>query len=55
MVEKIERQRPKERDKFERRNNFEAVEENFTPEQAQLEASRCLNCKNARCKTGCPV
>ena len=55
MVEKIERQRPKEQDKFERRNNFDAVEANLTPEQAHLEASRCLNCKNARCKTGCPV
>ncbi len=55
MAEKIERQRQKEQDKFERRKNFDAVEENFTPEQAHLEASRCLNCKNARCKTGCPV
>ena len=27
------RQRPKEQDKFERRKNFEAVEENLTPEQ----------------------
>ncbi|MBQ8476850.1 dihydropyrimidine dehydrogenase, partial [bacterium] len=55
MVEKIERQKPKEQDKFERRHNFEAVEENLTKEQVQLEASRCLNCKNARCKQGCPV
>ncbi len=55
MAEKIERQRQKEQDRFERRKNFNAVEENFTPEQAQIEASRCLNCKNARCKTGCPV
>ena len=55
MVEKIERQRPKEQDKVLRRSNFEAVEENLTKEQASLEASRCLNCKNARCKAGCPV
>lgn len=55
MVEKIERQRQKEQDRFERRKNFDAVEENFTAEQASLEASRCLSCKNARCKTGCPV
>ena len=55
MAEKIERQRPKEQDRFERRTNFESVEENFTKEQALLEASRCLNCKNARCKQGCPV
>ena len=49
------RQRPQEQDKFERRSNFEAVEENLTPEQVQLEASRCLNCKNPRCVKGCPV
>ncbi len=55
MAEKIERQRPKEQDKFERRHNFSAVEENFTAEQALKEASRCLHCKNARCKQGCPV
>ena len=55
MAEKIERQRQKEQDRFERRKNFNAVEDNFTPEQAHLEASRCLSCKNARCKQGCPV
>ena len=49
------RQRPVEQDKFERRNNFEAVEENLTPEQVKLEASRCLNCKNPQCVKGCPV
>ncbi len=55
MAEKIERQRQKEQDPMERRKNFSAVEENFTAEQAALESSRCLNCKNARCKQGCPV
>ena len=49
------RQRPVEQDKFERRKNFNAVEENLTPEQAKLEASRCLNCKNPQCVKGCPV
>lgn len=49
------RQKAKEQDKFERRHNFEAVEENLTPEQVQLEASRCLNCKNPQCVKGCPV
>ena len=48
----MERQRAKEQDKFERRHNFNAVEENFTSEQAKLEASRCLNCKNPRCVQG---
>lgn len=49
------RQRPAEQDKIERRSNFNAVEENFTSEQAHAEASRCLNCKNPRCVQGCPV
>lgn len=49
------RQRPREQDRFERRNNFDAVEENLTAEQVKLEASRCLNCKNPQCVKGCPV
>lgn len=49
------RQKPQEQDKFKRRHNFEAVEENLTPEQVKAEASRCLSCKNPRCVTGCPV
>jgi len=51
----MERQHPTEQDKIKRRSNFEAVEENFTKEQALNEASRCLNCKNPRCVKGCPV
>ena len=51
----VERQRVKEQDPKIRRTNFEAVESNFTPEQAKLEASRCLHCKNPRCVKGCPV
>ena len=49
------RQRPKEQDRYERRKNFEAVEENLTAEQVKAEASRCLGCKNPRCVSGCPV
>ncbi len=49
------RQRPIEQDKIQRRNNFDAVEENLTAEQVKLEANRCLNCKNPRCVKGCPV
>ena len=49
------RQRPVEQDCYERRTNFNAVEDNLTPEQAKLEASRCLNCKNPQCVKGCPV
>lgn len=49
------RQRAHEQDKFARRNNFDAVEENLTAEQVKLEANRCLTCKNPRCVKGCPV
>lgn len=49
------RQRPHEQEPEIRRTNFEAVEDNLTQEQVKLEASRCLNCKNARCIQGCPV
>ena len=49
------RQRPAEQDMYERRNNFDAVEDNLTHEQVKLEASRCLNCKNPQCVKGCPV
>lgn len=50
-----DRQRPHEQDAQLRRTNFEAVEDNLTPEQVKLEANRCLHCKNARCIQGCPV
>lgn len=50
-----ERQHPHEQDPKIRRTNFEAVEDNFTAEQAKIEASRCLNCKNPKCVEGCPV
>ena len=50
-----ERQRQHEQDPMVRRTNFDAVESNLTDEQAKLEASRCLNCKNPRCVQGCPV
>lgn len=38
-----------------RKNNFEEVAQNFDLETAKAEAERCLNCKNAPCKKGCPV
>ena len=50
-----ERQRQHEQDPMVRKTNFEAVEDNLTNEQAKLEASRCLNCKNPQCVKGCPV
>ena len=51
----VERQRQHEQDPMIRKTNFDAVESNLTDEQAKLEASRCLNCKNPRCVSGCPV
>ena len=54
-MSQTERQHPQEQDAIKRRGNFDPVEENFTKEQAALEASRCLKCKNAMCKKGCPV
>lgn len=36
-------------------SNFQEVALGYTEEQALLEASRCLNCKNPKCVEGCPV
>lgn len=38
-----------------RRSNFLEVALGYTEEQAVEEASRCLNCKNKPCSSGCPV
>ena len=38
-----------------RAKNFEEVCLGYNKEEAMAEASRCLNCKNAKCMTGCPV
>lgn len=35
--------------------NFEEVCYGYNKEEAMLEAARCINCKNAKCVTGCPV
>lgn len=39
----------------ERNKNFSEVALGYTPEEAMLEASRCLGCKNHPCTEGCPV
>ena len=39
----------------ERTKSFSEVALGYTEEQARSEAERCLGCKNAPCKTGCPV
>ena len=38
-----------------RRCNMNEVALGYTPEQAKLEAERCLQCKTAPCIAGCPV
>ena len=42
-------------DPNERKHNMEEVALGYMEEQAKLEASRCLQCKNAPCVKGCPV
>ncbi len=44
-----------EQDPAVRATNFDEVNLGYTRDEAVLEASRCLNCKNARCIQGCPV
>ena len=38
-----------------RRHNIEEVSLGYNDEEAFVEASRCLNCKNKPCMEGCPV
>ncbi len=38
-----------------RAHNFQEVALGYSPEIAQEEAQRCLNCKNSPCVSGCPV
>ena len=38
-----------------RNKNWQEVATGYTKEDAILEASRCLNCKNKPCVSGCPV
>ena len=45
----------REQDRKVRATNFQEVCYGYNEEEAVLEASRCLNCKNARCIAGCPV
>lgn len=42
-------------DKKTRQSNFFEVNLGLTDEQALVEATRCLNCKNPTCVKGCPV
>ncbi|MBO5655447.1 MAG: NAD(P)-binding protein, partial [Rikenellaceae bacterium] len=55
MANKIPRVPVREQDPKVRATNFEEVCYGYNLEEAQLEASRCLNCKNPRCVSKCPV
>ena len=55
MANKIPRVPVREQDPKVRATNFEEVCYGYNVEEAQLEATRCLNCKNPRCVGACPV
>lgn len=55
MVERIPRTPVREQDPVLRAANFEEVSYGYNKEEAMLEASRCLHCKNPRCMSACPV
>lgn len=55
MANKIPRVPVREQDPKARSRNFEEVCYGYNEEEAKLEASRCLNCKNAPCTRHCPV
>jgi len=52
---KIPRQPMPEQKPEIRRRNFDEVPLGYTPELAQTEAARCLQCRNPNCVKGCPV
>ncbi len=55
MANKIPRVPVREQDAKVRATNFEEVCYGYNVEEAQLEATRCLDCKNPRCVAACPV
>ena len=55
MAVRIPRVPVREQDPKVRAHNFEEVCLGYNLEEATLEASRCLHCKNPRCVTACPV
>ena len=55
MANIISRTPVREQDPVKRAANFEEVCYGFNVEEAQREASRCLNCRNPRCVAACPV
>ena len=55
MANRIPRVPVREQDPKVRATNFEEVCYGYNEQEAQLEATRCLNCKNPRCVAACPV
>ena len=55
MANRIPRVPVREQDPQVRAHNFEEVCYGYNKEEAMLEASRCLHCKNPRCVGACPV
>ena len=55
MADKIGRVPVREQDPKVRARNFEEVCYGYDRDEAMLEASRCLNCRNPRCVRQCPV
>ena len=55
MANRIPRVPVREQDPKVRATNFEEVCYGYNAEEAQLEATRCLSCKNPRCVGACPV
>jgi len=55
MAERISRTVAPNQDPKVRATNFDEVCYGFDEQMALREASRCLNCKNPRCVTACPV
>ena len=55
MANRIPRVPVREQDPKVRATNFEEVCYGYNVEEAQLEATRCLHCKNPRCVAACPV
>ena len=55
MANKIPRVPVREQDPKVRATNFDEVCYGYDREEAMREASRCLNCRNARCMAACPV
>ena len=55
MANKIPRVPVREQDPKVRATNFEEVCYGYDLDEARLEASRCLHCRNPRCVAACPV